>query len=309
MIDKYNREINYARISLTSLCNLRCAYCGQDDGKSQKISVEFYETLIEALDKLGIRKIRFTGGEPLLYENIIKLVKYTNSFENIKDIAITTNGVLLDRQLDELVESGLTRINFSLDSIDRKTYASLTGSDKLDGVLENINKAKEYGLKVKVNAVLLKSVTLENLEEFLDFGYKNNVPIRFIELMPFGDNMDYYRDNYLSSEVLINMLNCKKVPNENNEVATYYRYDDKYDFGIITPISDHFCERCNRIRITSRGNLRLCLHSDNEIDLLQYKGDAKAMYNAIALNIISKPEKHLINEDEFVKTSMVSIGG
>ncbi len=309
MIDKYNREIDYARISLTSCCNLRCKYCSQHNEERENISLSFYKNLIDALDKMKIKKIRFTGGEPMLNPNIAKLVAYAKSKKNIKHIGITTNGVLINEYLEELVENGLNKINFSLDTMDRERYIELTGSDKLNVVIENIKKAKSYNLEVKINAVLLKGRTEKEFINFLDWGYKNNVQVRFIELMPIGENVKYYYENYLSSEKLISSIDCKITKKNNNEVATYYTYNDKYDFGIISPISSHFCNSCNRIRITSKGKLRLCLHSDDELDLVEYKGSSEKIYKILKDKIYFKPEKHFIKEKEFVKSNMVQIGG
>ncbi len=309
MIDSYSRNINYARISLTNMCNLKCAYCSQDELKEKHIPLSFYENLIDVLADLGIEKIRFTGGEPLVNKNIVPLVKYTSSKDNIKDIAITTNGILFDKYIDELVENGLNRINLSLDTRNKEVYNELTGFDKLDTVMENFILAKNKGVKVKINAVLLKNINDSEIEEFLEFGFENNVQIRFIELMPIGDNLDYYNKFYLSSAEMLKKLDCKKVESKDNSVATYYNYKNKYEFGVITPISNHFCNTCNRIRITSKGTLRLCLHSDKEIDLLQYKDDKEKLHKVLSDNILFKPEKHKIQEEDFAKSSMVQIGG
>ncbi len=309
MIDSFKREINYVRISLTSICNLKCAYCSQYDGDKKLISVQFYKNLIDVLAELGIEKIRFTGGEPLLNPNIVELVKYANSKPSVKDIAITTNGVLFDKYLDELIESGLTRINLSLDTTSKEVYENLTGQDKLDVVLENIKKARSRGLKVKVNTVLIKGVTDVEITELLEFGYENNIQIRLIELMPIGDNLDFYNKHYLNSKVIIDTLDCEVVESDNSDVATYYKYQDKYEFGVISAVSNHFCNSCNRIRITSQGKLRLCLHSDNEIDLLEFKDDKENLKKVLRESISKKPEKHNITEKEFAKSNMVQIGG
>ncbi len=309
MNDKFERKINYARISLTNICNLKCQYCSQDDGKKKNISTHFYKNLVDALDELGIEKIRFTGGEPLLNKNIVELIEYTGKKKNINDICITTNGILLEQYLDDLIKFGLKRVNISLDTISKENYMDLTGKDYFDVVVKNIILAKSKGLKVKINAVLLKGITDIEIEEFLSFGYANEIEVRFIELMPIGDNIEYFSEKYLSATELLNNVDCKKLDLQKNDVVTYYRYKDKYDFGIISPISNHFCSACNRIRITAEGNLRLCLHSDTEINLLQYDSKAGGLYNVIKESILEKPEKHLISEKQFAKSKMVQIGG
>ncbi len=207
------------------------------------------------------------------------------------------------------MKNGLSRINVSLDTIDREKYQQLTGQDLIEKVLDNIKLAKSKGIEVKVNAVLLKGVTDLEIHKFLDFGYENDIEIRFIELMPIGDNVDYYNSKYLSSNEIINKIDCKPTDIKKNDVVTYYRYKNKYNFGVISAISSHFCSRCNRIRITSRGKLRLCLHSDNEIDLLQHMDDVDKLYKVLIDNILTKPEKHKIDEKKFAKSNMVQIGG
>lgn len=309
MKDSFDRNINYARISLTNICNLSCIYCSQSNDEKQNIPISFYKNLIDVLEQLGVEKIRFTGGEPLLNQNIIELIKYTGSKSNIKDICITTNGILLDKYIDILIESGLTRVNISLDTVNKDVFLKLTGKDLLDKVIDNIKLVKNKGLEVKINSVLLKSLTDCDLDEFLEFGYENNIEIRFIELMPIGNNLQYYNDMFLSSIEVVNRLDCQKLDIKKNDVVTYYRYKNKYKFGIISAISDHFCSRCNRIRITSEGKLRLCLHSDKEIDLLEFSNDKVKLFEKISEYVIKKPEKHAINEMVYAKSNMVKIGG
>ncbi len=307
MKDGFNRSISYARISLTNSCNLNCSYCSSNNEHAKNLSLEFYKNLIDALDIAEIEKIRFTGGEPLLNNDIIDLIKYTKSNVNIKDIAITTNGILFENFCDDLIESGLNRVNFSLDTLNREVFKKLTGKDCLDKVISNILLAKEKGLKVKINTVLLKGITDNEIDEFLKFGCDNDIQIRFIELMPIGENIDYYNNMYLSQSEILNIIKHKIVNKNCEDVATYYIHNN-YEFGIITPISNHFCDSCNRIRITSNGALRLCLHSDNEIDLTSCKNSSE-MYNIIKTNITTKPEKHKINRNHYAKSSMVAIGG
>ncbi len=309
MIDSYNRKIEYARISLTNICNLRCSYCSQSDLENEHIPIEFYKNLIDVLSSLGIRKVRFTGGEPLLSKNIVEIIKYSSSKENIKDIAITSNGILLEKYIDDLVYSGLNRINLSLDTRNKITYKRITGYDKLNLVIKNILIAKSKGITIKINTVMLRGIIDKEIEEFLDFGFKNNIEIRFIELMPIGDNREYYNKYYISSGEVLDKLDCLKVNLEESGVTTYYRYKNKYNFGIISPISNHFCNDCNRIRITSEGSLRLCLHSDSEINLLKYGNDREKLYKILSENIKFKPEKHEIYEKNFSKSSMIQIGG
>lgn len=311
MIDNYAREIDYARISLTETCNLQCSYCiGENEQHlSSQLNYAQYINLIDALDDLGFRKVRFTGGEPLLFKSLVDLIKYTNNKDNIKEIALTTNGVLLDLYLDDLIEAGLKKINISLDTLDKNKFIELTKVDSLDRVMNNIITAKNKGLIVKVNVVYIKGFNDNEVNDFFEFGQKNGVQVRFIELMPIGDNLAFYNEKkdslhniFKDYEKFEKRANCR-------DVSDYYFTKDGYCFGVITPLSNHFCGNCNRIRFTSDGKLRLCLHSDNDIDLEAVINNQEQLKQMIEKTVFQKPEKHQLNQQKTTKRGMSKIGG
>lgn len=302
MIDTYKREIEYARISLISNCNLQCKYCFSSDFKSTKLETEDVYKILDGLEKLNFKKVRFTGGEPLLHPDIIKILTYAK--DKFEDIGITTNGTMLHKHLDKLKELNLKRINISLDSLNKDEFKNLTNFDNLDTLISNILKAKEYGFIVKLNVVLIKELQ-NNFIKFIEFGKAHDIQVRFIELMKIGSNLEFVNNNYISSSDAFKNLETTKLEKTSNDVCDYYKYDD-YVFGIISPISNHFCDRCNRIRITSDYKLRLCLHAKNDYD---FRNNLEDFDSFILEKINEKQEKHLLNENEKIKKHMVEIGG
>ena len=310
MKDQYLRKIDYARIGITDSCNLRCHYCMDEKVKEiNQLSREQLNTIVDVLDKLEFRKLKFTGGEPLLNNDIASVVAYANDKENIRDIGLTTNGVLLDRYLDELVDAGLKRINISLDSLDKDKFCKITKSNYLDRVLANIISARKRNLIVKVNVVLMKGINDDEINDFLEFGRNSNVQIRFIELMPIGQNGDFFNGKQLNTIELFK--NYQKRPKKPNckDVSDYFIDQYGYVFGIISPLSNHFCETCNRIRFTSDGKLRLCLHSDNDVDISPYLNDKDQLLNVILTSINDKPDMHHLNNNAISHRAMNQIGG
>jgi len=310
MKDRYLRKIDYARISLTDGCNLSCHYCksGEDQNVNQ-LSTKQLKTIVDALDKLAFKKLKFTGGEPLLNPDIVEIVRYTNDKQNIKNIGLTTNGVLLDRYLDVLISAGLKRINISLDSLQEDKFLAITKSNDLKRVLNNILSARKKGLIVKVNVVLMKGVNDDEIKDFLKFGRENDVQVRFIEPMPIGHNQDYISNKQLkATERFKNYPKKEKKPNC-KDVSDYYVDEFGYVFGIISPLSNHFCKTCNRIRFTSDGKLRLCLHSNEEIDMTPYLDHSDQLVQMIKKNISKKPDQHRLDDNEVSNRSMNKIGG
>lgn len=308
MDDRFNRTIDYARISLTSKCNLKCEYCMPKGARccNDKLTLDDYNVIINGLSELGFKKIRFTGGEPLLSPFLVPLVELASS--KIGDVSITSNATLLGDKLLDLKKAGLKRINISLDTLDRQKYLSITKSDKLLDVINNIKLLKQYGLEVKLNTVLLKGVNDDEIEAFLKFGMENDIQVRFIELMKIGDNKQLIEDRYISSYDAFKNIDIKEIDNkEKKDVCRYFTYNN-YEFGVISAISNHFCNDCNKIRITSEGKLRLCLHSDEDIDIknaLNIPTFTKLIEDKIGL----KPEKHKILDNEISSVSMYRIGG
>ena len=310
MKDRYAREIDYARISITDSCNLSCHYCkSEEETDVNQLSSDQLKIIVDVLDRLEFKKLRFTGGEPLLNPDIAQIIAYANSKENIKDVGLTTNGVLLDRYLDDLVEAGLKRINISLDSLDKDKFLKITKSNALERVLANILAARKKGLIVKVNVVLMKGINDDEIADFLEFGRVNEVQFRFIELMPIGHNRHYIKNKQLSTATLFkHYQTVKKKPNC-KDVSDYFIDEFGYVFGIISPMSNHFCKTCNRIRFTSDAKLRLCLHSDRDIDISPYLNHQDQLANIIVKSIDEKPDQHRLNDDRVSRRAMNKIGG
>lgn len=316
MIDSYNRKIDYLRISITDLCNLRCTYCmpnAVDNKRSHQDIITFEEisNLCKVGASLGVKKVRLTGGEPLIRPDITKLISMIKTIDGIEDISITTNGVMLYEMAKELKEAGLNRINISLDSLQTHRYSALTGRDELKKVLKGIEKAKSLGFeKIKINAVLLKGINSDEIKEFVELS-KDYCEIRFIELMPIGENISYYKKYHVSTgEVIKQVEELKKVnTDEISSPAVYYSLGGKYNVGLISPMSCSFCMDCNRIRVTSDKKLKLCLHSEDEIDLSQYLDDEEKLKIVLESSILNKPKEHRLLEEDYISRQMFRIGG
>lgn len=316
MIDKYGRNINYARISLTEKCNLRCVYCMPDDVSFNEyentLSLNDYKFIINGLSQIGITKIRFTGGEPLLYEGLSEIIRYTYEECNIKDVAITTNGIGLYDMAYELYESGLRTVNISLDSLKEYKYKSITRNGDIKEVLKSISRCLELGMKVKINCVLISGFNENEIPDFILMTKFNNIDVRFIELMPLGEASKIYRNGYVNIQDVISQIDgLYKIESSENSTAKYYKLEDSMGrVGIITPMSCSFCSECNRIRITQNGTIKLCLHSEEEYDIKYYLNKPLIFREVLKEIILDKPERHYLNENKVsdTKRSMYQIG-
>ena len=285
MIDKYNRNIDYLRISITDRCNLRCKYCMPDgvEFKSMRDILTFEEIIriTKIFVSLGIDKIKITGGEPLVRKDAIKLIKDIKNVDDIKEVTLTTNGILLNEYINELEDINLDAINISLDTLNPKLYEIITGQDKLDVVLNNLKLALKTKIKIKLNVVSIDLNELKrkyNLKidddeifKLIDLAKDNDLDIRFIEVMPIG-----YGKNFktIDHDELLNKLKERykniQVDNEKhgNGPARYYKIDGfKASIGFISAIHNKFCDSCNRIRLTSFGYLKPCLCFNEGLDL------------------------------------------
>lgn len=323
--DVYGRKINYLRISVTDRCNLRCIYCMPEEGiklfpHNEILSYEEIIRVVEASKIIGIDTVRVTGGEPLIRRNLPYLIEKINEIEGIKDLAITTNGILLEKLLPELVKSGLKRVNISLDTLKKERFFNITRHDGLNNVLSGIDKCLELGLSpVKINMVVIKGLNDDEIIDFVKLTETKPFIVRFIEYMPWGviEKWDEKKvmKAYEIKEIiekhfgkLIPSTILSKGPSEN-----FYINGFKGQIGFINPVSDHFCGKCNRIRLTADGKLRLCLFSQKEIDIKtklreQASKEELAKFLLEALN--NKPEKidisgHIKNH----KREMSQIGG
>ncbi len=326
LIDNYNRHINYLRISVTDRCNLRCVYCMPKEGMSQigHNDVLRYEEILKIARiaaKKGISKIRITGGEPLVRKDIVSLISEINDIDGIEDISITTNGLLLKKYAAQLKNAGLKRINISLDSLEKDKYAKITRGGNIDDVLKGITEARINGFNpIKINFVPLKGINDNEIATIAKLTMERPVHIRFIEFMPINVNNEWNNDHYIPSELLKKELEeiAPLFPVEREEhtgPARMFQFKNaKGKIGFISPLSNHFCDTCNRLRLTADGKLRTCLFSDEETDLktpLRNGCTDDQLEEIITTTIANKPEKHKVLDPSFEKChrGMSAIGG
>lgn len=318
MKDSFERDINYLRISITDLCNLRCKYCMPEDGinKINHENVLTFEEIYEIsknLVSLGITKIRITGGEPLVRNGIVELIRKISSLDKVKDLSMTTNGILLKKYAKDLKEAGLDRVNISLDTLNEEKYKDITRTGNLKDVLDGIEEAKKVGLNpIKINVVLIDGFNINEIEDFVYITQAEKIDVRFIELMPIGEGLNWNKNSYLSGNIVLEKVKeLVKVESEDiSSPATYYKLPNgKGRVGIISPMSCKFCSNCNRLRLTSQGKLKLCLHSDEEIDLRKSLQDGEDLKKVIREAILKKPEEHQLEKGVYTNKSMFQIGG
>ena len=323
MKDKFGREIDYLRVSVTDKCNLRCIYCMDDKDNTflkndDKLTDDEIYRIVKESSELGIKKVRITGGEPLVRPNLVKLISRINSISGIEEIYLTTNGILLADMIDELAANGLKGVNISLDSLKEERFNKLTRLGKLNKVLEAIDKATALGIKVKLNTVIVNDINKDEIIDFVNLTKEKNIDVRFIELMPIGVAINY--KGVTNEEVLKviseNYSNYEEVVrSKSSGPASYIKLKDaKGKIGFISAISNCFCENCNRIRLTPEGFLKQCLHFDYGIDLkskLRAGINDEELKKIIFDNIYDKPEKHLFLEksDHKELRFMNQIGG
>lgn len=318
MIDSFGRKINYLRVSVTDLCNLRCSYCMPEKGVEKKdhkdiMSLEEIEDIIKVAVKLGISKVRITGGEPLVRKGLIPMIGNISEMDGLKDLTLTTNGILLKDHADSLKKAGLNRVNISLDTLDREKYKKITRCGKLDDVLEGIRAAKEARLlPIKINVVLIGGINDDEIEDFVNLTIKDDIEVRFIELMPLGEASSWPKESFISNEEVLKKVS-RLIPmpfKGHGTVARMYKLpDSKGKVGLISPVSSHFCTYCNRIRVTPDGKLKSCLHSSQEIDL---KGATpRELERLLIEGMMAKPSTHNIGTLHSSEThrNMNEIGG
>lgn len=320
MKDNYGRKINYLRVSVTDLCNLRCRYCMPKEGVKQKsheeiLTLEEIYDIIKCSSELGINKVRITGGEPLVRKGVISLIERISKIDKIKDIAMTTNGILLEKYAKELKKSGLKRVNISLDTLDSNKFKEITRGGNLEQVLKGIEVAEKEGLTpIKINTVLIGNFNDGEIDKFVELTLNKKIHVRFIELMPIGHASDWSKENFVSNETILKKF-PKLIPldNEDGVPARYYKMPGaKGKVGLINPISQHFCSTCNRIRLTADGKIKPCLHSDREIDIKKVIRNNKLnLKQTLQRAIFEKPQKHHICDDDYepVVRDMNKIGG
>lgn len=321
MKDTLGRNINYLRISVTDLCNMRCRYCMPEEGISKKdhneiLSLEEIFEVVKVASALGVNKVRITGGEPLVRKGLLKLVENIASLGTIKDLALTTNGVLLKKYAKALKEAGLNRVNISLDTLNETKYEEITRGGKLSGVIEGLEEAKKVGLlPLKINVVLIGGFNDGEIREFAQLTVNEPVDVRFIELMPIGQAAGWAKTNFISNHTVKEQIS-ELIPiyaGDRSSPAKYYRLPNgNGKVGLINPISSHFCKYCNRMRLTADGRLKPCLHSNQEVDVkLAVRNGLKDLQEILAQAILAKPAQHKLNDqdNEPIHRDMFRIGG
>ena len=334
LVDMFERSISYLRVSLTDQCNLRCLYCSprvvQDKLSSgDLLSHEELLRVIHIAADLGIKKVRLTGGEPLVRRNIEHFIHGLGMVSGLEDIRLTTNGVLLGKYAEKLYESGVRKLNISLDTLKANRFHEITGADLFDTVWASIEKVVSMGFSpVKLNMVTLKGINDDELLDFARLSLSHDVVVRYIEFMPIGKASLWSKDRYLSSEDVQGKLKqlgeLKPVQRGNMDgparifdLIPHKQEDFKNNagkIGFISPISHQFCDKCNRLRLTSEGKLRSCLLSDQETDLksiLRGGGSNDDIRQALIQTILDKPKGHTLKEQEQVSChgEMSRIGG
>lgn len=303
MKDTYNRQIDYMRISITDRCNLRCKYCMPEDIEfvphQNILRYEEFLRLTEIFAAQGIRKIKVTGGEPLVRHDCAAFIRRLKEIDGIENVTITTNGVLLGRYLPELVDAGVDGINISLDTLNRQRYAQITGRDEFERVWDGIEQAVAAGMKVKLNCVPIIEHNADEIPEFFELARKRRIDVRFIEMMPIGNGK---RFQPISTEDILAELKKRYTgiyeiqEKRGNGPAKYYENKDFTGcVGFIGAVHQKFCDSCNRIRLTSEGFLKLCLYYSQGIDLramLRGGADDGELADAIADAIRQKPQEH-----------------
>lgn len=307
MHDAFERNINYLRISVTDKCNLRCVYCMPEEGVTltgheEILRLEEIVRVVRAGALAGIRKVRFTGGEPLVRKGIAELIAMVGEIPEIDDIALTTNGILLPKMAEELKKAGLKRVNISLDTLDPEKFGRITRGGLVSEAWLGVEAALEAGFDpVKINMVVIRGFNDDEISDFVEVTKKKPLHVRFIELMPIGASETAARDSFISTAELFETITGRYSLAPEKEVAgsgpaKYYRLPGAPGtIGFISPISNHFCANCNRLRLTAEGQLRPCLQSPQEIDLktpLRNGASLLDIANIIRLAAHSKPEKH-----------------
>ena len=324
--DSFGRIFPYIRMSITDVCNYKCGYClpnGYQVDKNDRtkfLHLDEIKRLATSFSELGVLKVRITGGEPTVRKDFYDIIKILKFEAGIKKVSITTNGYQLNKKAKFLLDSGLDGINISIDSLKRKTFSNITSHDRLPEILEGIKILQDLGFEnIKLNGVLLNGVnsSKEDFEMWSEFLKINKIDFRYIELMRTGDNLDYFNKYHVSYKIFKNYLDENKWVvqtrgKDSGPALNYIHPEFKGKFGIIAPYSKDFCKSCNRLRITSRGDLRLCLFGNTGISLrhlLQRDDQLDELKNLILKQMRFKKESHYLELGETGLTTNLSTTG
>jgi cyclic pyranopterin phosphate synthase len=313
LIDGFSRPITYLRVSVTDKCNLRCIYCMPEGGlpwlrRDEILSYEEIAQIVHAAASVGVRTIRLTGGEPLVRRDLSRLIATIASIPGIDDIALSTNGLLLAEQLPELVTAGLRRINLSLDTLQADRFEAIARRPGLDAVMRAIDDTISAGLTpVKINCVVMRGKNDDELADFARLTYDRPVFVRFIEVMPVIENVGLQRDAYVSSDEILERISAvdnlqQVIGPAGNGPARYFALPGAAGaIGVISPLSHDYCERCNRVRLTADGRLRLCLFGDYALDLrspVRRGATTDELASLLRSAMLIKPERHRLRLGE-----------
>ena len=322
LIDGFGRKVDYLRVSVTERCNFRCQYCMPEKPfswvpRENLLSYEDMFKFIKVSIDEGIKKVRITGGEPLLREGLDIFLKMIFDYKNDIDLALTTNGFLLAKVAQKLKDAGLKRINISLDSLNSATAAKIAQKDVLKGVLEGIQAAAEVGLKIKINCVPIKGINDNDVLDVLEFCKDKKYVVRFIEFMEnhhAKDGAKGLNSDEIKAIISLKYPNFKMIPRDNSSPAQYYELEDGFQFGIIEPHKDDFCAQCNRIRLTSEGFLIPCLYFEDAMsikDAIQNNRVDEAV-EILKKVLENKPEKNkwsIKDDNEISSRAFYQTGG
>ncbi|PZR56007.1 MAG: GTP 3',8-cyclase MoaA [Candidatus Meridianibacter frigidus] len=326
LADQFNRPITYLRVSVTDKCNLRCIYCMPEAGlpwlpKVDVLSYEEITVLARAAASAGVRSVRISGGEPLIRRDIANLVANLRAIPEIEDISLSTNGLLLAEQAEALRAAGLDRVNVSLDTLREERFFEIARRPGLDRVLAGIDAASEAGISpVKVNCVVMRGRNDDELMDFARLTMQREVYVRFIEVMPVHENLGMQRDAYISADEMLERLHevgdlQPAAGPAGNGPARYFAFPDaRGAVGVISPLSHDYCERCNRVRLTADGRLRLCLFGNQQLDLrtpLRRGASESEIVGLLRSAMSIKPERHHLKLGEAASRmrALSEIGG
>ena len=324
--DSFGRKFPYIRLSISDVCNFKCGYCLPDGYKIDKsdnrtfINIEEIGRLARALSELGVSKIRLTGGEPTVRKDFFEIIKIIKENSGIKKTVITTNGYRLDKIANDIKNSGLDGINISIDSLNAETFKKITGHDRLEEILRGIKNLQKLNFKnIKINAVLLKGVndSEKDFNDWAEFVKKNEIDFRYIELMQTGDNLDYFNNYHVPAKKFTDYLNnnnwvIQTFGKDSGPSKNYLNPKFKGKFGVIAPYSKDFCKSCNRLRITAKGDLRLCLFGNTGINirhLMQKDSQIDELKDLILKQLNFKKESHYLEIGETGLTKNLSTTG
>lgn len=321
--DSFGRRFHYLRMSVTDVCNFKCTYCLPDgyrpDGKPKFLALNEIENLVAAFGEVGTQKIRITGGEPTLRKDFTDIIRVVADNDNIKTVATTTNGYRLEKHAKEWYDAGLRRINVSVDSLDPKMFYQITGENKFDQVMRGIDAALEAGFeRIKINAVLLKGLNDKDLPRFLHWIKSTPIDLRFIELMETGLGHDYFNAHHLAGLDIKLKLESEgwlyDLPSVDDGPAQNFSHPDYQGrIGLIMPYAKNFCASCNRLRVSAKGKLHLCLFTENGLDLrdlLQHESQRAELIERLHSQLAQKEETHYLHQGiTGVTKHLASIGG